>query len=91
MYRPKAIDSLTRCHIPWHTNKNQQNEQCSTESQFLTYVEITDKFASLDAIEMEKETKCRRRCSRMEYRGVHLGAGALSVGETTMSECSGNP
>ena len=73
MSKEQAIDSLLGCHIPWQPNNNQQGERCSTESQFLSYVEITEKFASLDAIEMEKETGCRRRCSRMEYRAAIQG------------------
>ena len=46
----KAIDSIMGCHIPWHTNRIvHDHEDCSTESQYLTYADLTERLASMGA------------------------------------------
>ena len=63
------VDSELGCHIAWHRNKPKQGEQdCSTDSQYLKYVSLSNTLSSLDAKEMEQVTGCIRRCDRMEYK-----------------------
>ena len=47
----QAIDFIMECHIPWHisTNKTDVHEDCSTESQYLTYADLTERLASMGA------------------------------------------
>lgn len=62
------IDSHLGCHIPWHTNGQEGEENCFNEEHFKRYVKISDKLSSLNAKDMEHETGCMRYCSRVEYQ-----------------------
>ena len=64
----RFVDSNLGCHIPWHTNgPRKEEEDCSSQEQFLNYERLSDKLSTLDAKSMEEETGCLKRCERREY------------------------